>query len=332
LAAAGVGRIGIVDADVVELSNLQRQLIHGNSDVGRPKAESAADRIREINPHVQVEIHRTRLTTDNAVALISQYDVVVDGSDNFATRYLTIDLCFWQKKANIYASVQRFEGQATVLAPHLGGPCYRCLVPEPPAPGTVPSCAESGVLGVLPGLLGLIQATEAIKCLTNLGEPLVGRMLHVDALRMKFREFRFHRDPACRVCGDHPEITAPIDYEIFCAGAVCATRALAAEISPADFFQLLHSGKLANCSVVDVREPWERDIASIPNCLAIPLGQLPARQGEIPTHQPIYLLCKSGGRSARALDILKAAGFSRLCNVQGGINALSELDREIPLY
>src|SRR5205809_2367999 len=216
LAAAGVGKIGIVDFDNVDLSNLQRQILHGTKDIGRAKLESARDRLRDINPEIEIELHNCRFSSENATELVSGYDVVVDGSDNFPTRYLSNDVCVFARRPNVYGSVFRFDGQSTVFAPHLGGPCYRCLFPEPPAPGTVPSCAEAGVLGVLPGIIGMVQAIEAIKLILGVGETLVGRLLHFDALKMKFREFNVRRDPQCPVCGDAPTITAPIDYEQFC--------------------------------------------------------------------------------------------------------------------
>src|SRR6266480_4320146 len=220
LTAAGIGTIGLVDFDEVELSNLQRQLLHGTRDVGRPKLESARDRLRDVNPNVEIEAHDCRFCSENGTDLVARYDVVVDGSDNFPTRYLSNDVCVWARKPNVYGSVYRFDGQSTVFAPHLGGPCYRCLFPDPPAPGTVPNCAEAGVFGVLPGIIGLVQATETIKLILGIGEPLVGRLLHFDALKMKFRELNLRRDPQCPVCGENPSIFHPIDYEIFCGARI----------------------------------------------------------------------------------------------------------------
>jgi sulfur-carrier protein adenylyltransferase/sulfurtransferase len=334
LAAAGVGRIGIVDADCVDASNLHRQLLYTEADVGRWKAEAARDRLRLVNPDVTVEIVTERFTVANAAALVSKYDVVLDGSDNFATRYLSSDMAVWHGKPNIYGSILRFEGQATCFAPHLGGPCYRCFLPQPPAPGMVPTCAESGVLGVLPGIIGLIQATEAIKFLTGLGNSLTGRLVHVEALTMRFREFKLRRDPACVVCGEQPSITAPIDYDAFCGAAdACAVRsATSGEMTVLQLAEILQDPP-AHFLLLDVREPWERDIAVLPNALAIPLGELESRLGEISPSQDIAIHCKAGGRSAKAVEILKNHGFQRLTNVTGGINAWSkEVDPAVPYY
>src|SRR5438876_9910355 len=254
LAAAGLRTIGIVDFDDVDLSNLQRQILHGTKDIGRRKLESARDRLRDVNPNVDIELHECRFSSENASELVARYDLVIDGSDNFPTRYLSNDVCVFARRPNVYGSVFRFDGQSTVFAPHLGGPCYRCLFPEPPAPGTVPSCAEAGVLGVLPGIIGMVQAIEAIKLILGVGETLVGRLLHFDALKMKFREFNVRRDPQCPVCGDHPRITAPIDYETFCNGPLVAppndlridVHALRERMASGQPFTLL-----------DVREPYE---------------------------------------------------------------------------
>ncbi len=338
LAAAGAGVIGIVDADVVEESNLQRQLLHGTSDVGRSKLASAIARLAEINPHVTVEPHAVRFTSLNAMDLVSRYDVVIDGTDNFPTRYLSNDVCVFLKKPNIYGSILRFEGQCSVFAPHLGGPCYRCMAPQPPAPGLVPSCAEGGVLGVLPGLIGTLQATEAIKLITGLGQPLIGRLLHVDTLGMKFRAFNLKRDPACPVCGDHPAITAPIDYEGFCGLPSSSPNTMSPENQdpvPAMTVQELHALRESGggFTLLDVREDFERDIAVIDGARHIPLGQLGERMDELPRDGKLVVHCKSGGRSARAVSALRAAGFDDVWNVTGGINAWSkEIDPAVALY
>ena len=275
LAAAGIGTLGLVDADRVELSNLQRQLLHGTSDIGRPKVESARDRLREVNPHIQVQLHEERFTSANAEELVTAYDLVIDGSDNFPTRYLSSDVCVLAQKPNIYGSVFRFDGQTTVFAPHLGGPCYRCLFPQPPPPGTVPSCAEAGVLGVLPGIIGMLQAIEAIKLITGLGESLLGRLIHFDALKMKWREFNLRRDPHCPVCGENPTITELIDYEHFCAGATPADEAedTVPEITVQELKRRMSAG--TPLLLLDVREPFEYDIARIDRATLIPLQQLP---------------------------------------------------------
>src|SRR5438874_12774385 len=258
LAAAGVGTIGIVDFDDVDLSNLQRQILHGTKDVGRSKLESARDRLRDINPHIESELHQCRFSSENASEIVSEYDVVVDGSDNFATRYLSNDVCVFEKKPNVYGSIFRFEGQATVFAPHLGGPCYRCLFPEPPEPGTIPNCAEAGVLGVLPGIVGSTQALEAIKLILGKGESLVGRLLHFDALKMKFRELNLRRDPQCPVCGEHPTIFEPIDYEIFCGAHADQTLP---SISVQELKRKMDARE--EFELIDVREIFEHEIARI---------------------------------------------------------------------
>src|SRR5436305_164068 len=281
LAAAGVGTIGIVDSDEVEISNLHRQILHGTGDVGRAKSASARERIREANPHVDVVEHRTRFSSANAEEIVAGYDIVLDGSDNFPTRYLSNDVCVFAAKPNIYGSIFRFDGQASVFAPHLGGPCYRCLFPEPPPPGAAPSCAEAGVLGILPGIIGLIQATEALKLILGAGETLAGRLLHFDALKMKFREFQVRRDPACPVCGDAPTIFEPIDYEQFCAGPPAADWFAAPEGVPTISVRELKT-KMDNkepLTLVDVREPYEYEIARIEGSKLIPLGELETRLG-----------------------------------------------------
>lgn len=335
LAAAGVGRIGIVDADRVETSNLHRQLLYTEADVGQLKAEAAKARISAINPEVTVEVTAERFTTENAAKLVSRYDVIMDGSDNFATRYLSNDMAVWDRKPNIYGSILRFEGQATVFAPHLGGPCYRCFLPSPPDPGVVPTCAESGVLGILPGIVGLIQATEAVKFLTGLGSSLTGRLIHFEALSMRFREFKLRRDPACVVCGESPTITAPIDYAAFCGSAdACAVNAPAGhgEMSVEELRTMLENPPPAFL-LLDVREPWECAVASIRGSLSIPLGELETRHSEIPQDREIAIHCKAGGRSVKAVSLLKARGYSNVRNVIGGIDAWSQrIDPGVPSY
>jgi len=326
LAAAGVGRLGLVDADRVELSNLQRQLLHGTTDVGRPKLESARDRIREINPNVEMHLHQGRFTSENAIEIAAPYDVVIDGSDNFPTRYLSSDVCVFARKPNIYGSVFRFDGQATVFAPHLGGPCYRCLFPEPPPAGTVPNCAEAGVLGVLPGVIGMLQAIEAIKLILGLGDSLLGRLLHFDALKMKFREFKLRRDPQCPVCGEEPTIREPIDYEQFCGSPEPVP-----EIPVAELKRKLEAGEAL--LLLDVREPYEYETARIDGAKLIPLGELPTRLSEISSDGDVVIHCHSGVRSAHAVRLLHQAGFQNVYNLTGGIDAWSEeIDPSVPRY
>src|SRR5213595_2759035 len=266
LAAAGVGTIGIVDFDNVDLSNLQRQILHGTSDIGRSKLESARDRLHDVNPEIKLELHKCRFSSENAPQLVAQYDVIVDGSDNFPTRYLSNDVCVFEQKPNVYGSVFRFEGQTTVFAPHLGGPCYRCLFPEPPPPDTVPNCAEAGVLGVLPGIIGMLQAIETIKLIVGIGEPLVGRLLHFDALKVKFRELNLRRDPECPVCGENPTIVSPIDYEQFCG---MRDEGGIPEMSPHELKRKIDAGE--PFELIDVREPFEYEIARIDGAKLIPL-------------------------------------------------------------
>jgi adenylyltransferase/sulfurtransferase len=322
LAAAGVGTIGIVDFDKVDVSNLQRQIVHGTSDIGRPKIESARDTLREINPHVALELHETHLSSENAQGLVEQYDVVVDGSDNFATRYLSNDVCVWAKKPNVYGSVFRFDGHSTVFAPHLGGPCYRCLFPEPPEPGSVPSCAEAGVLGVVPGLVGTIQAIEAIKLILGLGDTLIGRLLSFDALKMKFRDFKLRRDPDCPVCGDAPTIFSPIDYDQFCQGAPAVSASGIPTISVAELKQKID--QRSEAMLLDVREPFEYEIARIEGATLVPLAQLNGRLEELPRDRDIIAICKSGVRSAYAVQLLQLSGFPRSFNLEGGVDAWAE--------
>jgi adenylyltransferase/sulfurtransferase len=335
LAAAGIGRMGLVDGDVVDFSNLQRQILHGTKDVGRKKLNSARDRIREVNPNVLLDLHDTIFTSENAEGLVRDYDIVIDGTDNFPTRYLSNDICVFLKKPNVYGSIFRFDGQCTVFAPHLGGPCYRCMFPEPPPPGMVPSCAEGGVLGVLPGIIGVMQAIEAIKLIMGIGEPLIGRLVHFDALNLKFREFKLRRDPKCPVCGDNPTITQLIDYDQFC-GIPQAAAAEAAEapipiMTVHELKQKLDKGD--KFLLLDVREPFEWDICHIDHAKLIPLGQLPSRMSELDTADDIVIHCKSGGRSAKAVRLLQEAGFTKLHNVEGGITAWAdEVDHTVPKY
>ena len=335
LAAAGVGRMGLVDFDVVDYSNLQRQILHGTGDVGRKKLNSARDRIREVNPNVQVDLHDALFTSENARQLVEPYDIVIDGTDNFPTRYLSNDICVFLRKPNIYGSIFRFEGQSTVFAPHLGGPCYRCMFPEPPPPGMVPSCAEGGVLGVLPGIIGVMQAIEAVKLIIGIGEPLIGRLVHFDALKMKFREFKLRRDPKCPVCSEHPTITELIDYEEFCGLPQAAAAEAEQETVPVIGVKELKRKLDAKEDILllDVREPYEYDIARIPGAKLIPLGELPSRMSELDSAQEIALQCKTGRRSAQAVRLLQEAGFTKLVNVAGGIEAwANEVDSSVPKY
>jgi adenylyltransferase/sulfurtransferase len=337
LAAAGVGTIGIVDFDVVDATNLQRQLLHGTGDVGRPKLDSARDRLREVNPHVRVVGHELRLTSENALDVLSPYDVVVDGTDNFPTRYLVNDACVLLGKPNVYGSIFRFEGQASVFYAK-EGPCYRCLFREPPPPGLVPSCAEGGVLGVLPGIVGSIQALETIKLILGKGNSLVGRLLLFDALGLEWRELELRKDPECPVCGENPTVTELIDYEEFCGvpareDARSAEEDAVPQMSASRLKELLDGG--ADLSIVDVREPHEWDIANLGafGARLIPLGDLSDRLGELDPERETVLLCRSGKRSARALLQLRDAGFTRLWNLDGGILAWSEdVDPKVPRY
>ena len=334
LAAAGIGKLGIVDFDTVDFSNLQRQIIHGTEDVGRPKAESAKETINRINPGVEVVLHKTRLSSENALEIIAQYDIVVDGTDNFPTRYLTNDACVLLKKPNAYGSIFRFEGQASVFAPLLGGPCYRCLYPEPPPPGMVPSCAEGGVLGVLPGIIGCIQATEILKLALGKGSSLVGRLLLFNALDMKFRELKLRRDPECPMCGENPTITKLIDYEQFC-GIPAEPETPASnpdEVTVQEMKRVLENPKLG-IQVIDVREPDEYQISHIKGVPLVPLSTLAQRFTELDPNQTHYIHCKSGIRSMKALHFLREQGFKYLKSVKGGINAWSdEIDHNVPKY
>jgi adenylyltransferase/sulfurtransferase len=334
LAAAGIGRIGLVDFDSVDFSNLQRQIIHGTEDVGRPKTQSAKETIQRINPNVEVVLYNARITSQNALDLIRPYDIVVDGTDNFPTRYLTNDACVLLKKPNVYGSIFRFEGQASVFAPHLGGPCYRCLYPEPPPPGMVPSCAEGGVLGVLPGIVGTIQATEILKLALGKGSSLIGRLLLFNALDMKFRELKLRRDPQCPVCGENPTVTELIDYEIFC-GITPEPAVPAAnqdEVTVQEMKRALEDPKLG-IKVLDVREPDEYQIAHINGVPLVPLSALHERFTELDPNQQYYIHCKSGIRSMKALQFLREQGFKYLKSVKGGISAWADqIDRSVPKY
>ena len=333
LAAAGVGRLGIVDFDVVEASNLQRQIIHGTKDVGRRKIESARDRLRDINPHIEIETHEARLTSENALRLFQNYDVIVDGTDNFPTRYLVNDACVLTGKPNVYGSIFRFEGQASVFWAERGA-CYRCLYPEPPPPGLVPSCAEGGVLGVLPGIIGAIQANETIKIILGAKDILVNRLLFFDAWQMKFRELKLRKDPGCPVCGANPTIKHLIDYEELCGlsrGQQVEPPKLE-EITATELKQRLDHGD--DIQIIDVREPHEYEIARIPGTKLIPLGQVVNRLNEIDPSRETVCHCKAGVRSAKAIEALKQAGFpGHLINLKGGITAWSnEVDPAVPKY
>src|ERR687896_119101 len=334
LAAAGIGTIGIVDFDVVDESNLQRQIIHGTSDVGRPKVQSAYEKIKDINPNVEVVIHEEALTSENALEIFEDYDVIVDGTDNFPTRYLVNDACVLSGKPNVYGSIFRFEGQASVFYAE-EGPCYRCLYPEPPPPGLVPSCAEGGVLGILPGAIGTIQATETVKLLLGIGEPLIGRLLLYDALTMRFREMKLRKDPNCPVCGENPTVTELIDYQEFCGIPQANAQAQAdevPEITVKGLKEKLDNG--GGVSVLDVREPHEYEVANI-GARLIPLDELPERLIELEKDEDETLAvhCKTGSRSARAVKLLKEAGFQNVYNLKGGITAWSEeIDPSVPKY
>jgi sulfur-carrier protein adenylyltransferase/sulfurtransferase len=332
LTAAGVGTLGLVDFDVVDYTNLQRQIIHSTPDVGRPKLDSAEEKLRALNPYVDIRKFETRLTSANALELFRDFDVIADGTDNFPTRYLVNDACVLTGKPNVYGSIFRFEGQASVFATK-DGPCYRCLYPEPPPPGLVPSCAEGGVLGILPGLVGIIQATEAIKLILGAGEPLIGRLLMVDALAMSFRTLKLRKNPECPACGAHPTIKKLIDYEQFCgipASGQQEPAVNANDITPEELKRRLDAGE--DLFVLDVREPNEYQIANLGGYL-IPLGDLPKRVSELDSSREIVAHCKMGGRSAKAVDFLRQAGFKKVRNLTGGITAWSEkVDPKVPKY
>jgi adenylyltransferase/sulfurtransferase len=335
LAAAGVGRIGIVDFDVVDFSNLQRQVLHGTPDVGRPKLQSAKERLHAINPEVQVDLYETRLTSANAIQIMTPYDIVIDGTDNFPTRYLVNDACVLLKKPNVYGSIFRFDGQASVFSPPQG-PCYRCLYPEPPPPGEVPSCAEGGVLGILPGLIGCIQATEGVKLILGKGSSLIGRLLLYDALQMRFQEFKVRRNPKCPMCGDKPTITQLIDYEQFCGIRGQETSAPA----PADTEWEITVDELKKrldrndrVFILDVRNPEEFQICRIPGSTLLPLPELPQRFRELDQNHEMVIHCKSGMRSLKATIFLRQQGFRKVKNLKGGILAwATSIDPTMPKY
>ena len=331
LAAAGVGMLGLVDFDVVDYTNLQRQIIHTTADVGRKKLQSAVEKIKAMNPFVNVRPFETRLSSNNALDLFREFDLIVDGTDNFPTRYLVNDACVLTGKPNVYGSIFRFDGQVSVFATK-DGPCYRCLYPEPPPPGLVPSCAEGGVLGILPGLVGVMQATEAIKLILGKGDPLIGRLLLVDALGMKFRELKLRKNPDCPACGAHPTVTGLIDYNEFCGirGEEAPMTTTVPEIQPEELKRRLDAGE--DLFVLDVREPHEFQICNIGGYL-IPLGDLPKRVHELDSSREIVVHCRSGVRSAKAVDFLRQAGFRKASNLAGGILAWSDkVDPSVPKY
>ena len=334
LAAAGVGTLGLVDIDVVDASNLQRQIIHSTADIGRKKLDSAEEKLKALNPALNVVKHDTLLSSANALDILKDYDVVADGTDNFPTRYLVNDACVLLGKPNAYGSIFRFEGQASVFGAK-DGPCYRCLYPEPPPPGLVPSCAEGGVLGILPGLVGVIQATETIKLILGIGEPLIGRLLLVDALNMRFRQLKLRKNPECPVCGDHPTVTKLIDYQQFCGIEPASERQSAVkngipQVSPKDLKKRIDAGE--NLFILDVREPFEYQIANIGGVL-IPQNDVAQRIGEIDRTREIVVHCKAGGRSQRIAEYLKQSGFPKVSNLAGGILAWSdEVDPKVPKY
>jgi adenylyltransferase/sulfurtransferase len=335
LAAAGVGTLGLIDFDTVDFSNLQRQILFSTDDVGRPKLRAASDRLQGLNPNIRVVRHETMLNSSNALEIFKDYDIIVDGADNFPTRYLVNDACVLLGKPNVYGSIFRFDGQISIFATK-NGPCYRCLYPEPPPPGLVPSCAEGGVLGVLPGVVGTIQATEAIKLILGAGEPLIGRLLLFDALQMKFRTLKLQKDRECPVCGEHPTVTKLIDYEQFC-GITPATRAAdkgdvdaAFETNVEDLKAHLDKGDVW---LLDVREPREFEIARIPGSTLIPLGELPKRLSEVPTDKDVIVHCKSGVRSAKAVNLLREHGYTRVKNLKGGIlDWIAKIDPSLSAY
>ncbi len=331
LGAAGIGTLGIVDFDVVDYTNLQRQIIHSTADVGRPKLDSAADKLKAMNPFLNIKKFNTRLSSDNALELFKEFDVIADGTDNFPTRYLVNDACVLTGKPNVYGSIFRFEGQASIFATK-DGPCYRCLYPEPPPPGLVPSCAEGGVLGILPGLVGVIQATEAIKLILGSGDPLIGRLLLIDALAMKFRELKLRKNPDCPACGKNPTITKLIDYQEFCGirGEEAPAEVTTSEMQVEELKQRLDRGD--DLFVLDVREPHEYQICNI-NGHLIPLGDLPNRVNELDTSKEIVAHCRSGVRSAKAVNFLRQAGFKKVHNLAGGILAWADrVDPKMPKY
>ena len=333
LAAAGIGRIGLVDYDVVDSSNLQRQVIHGTSTVGKLKVESAKSKLLDLNPEIQIDIYNEPYTSENALRIAKDYDIILDGTDNFPTRYLTNDVAVFLGKPNVYASIYRFDGQVSVFYAK-EGPCYRCLFPEPPPPGLVPSCAEGGVLGVLPGTIGTLQATEALKVLLGIGEPLIGKLLLYNALDMSFDFVKLKKNPHCRVCGPNADIKELIDYEEFCGvpshdheeGSAGAGKDITVQ-------ELSERLKTNHLKLLDVREPHELEISALPDAVNIPLGQLAARLSELDSADDMIIFCKSGSRSARGLELLASAGFKKVKNLKGGINAWArEVDQNLPLY
>ncbi len=332
LAAAGVGKIGMVDFDVVDFTNLQRQIIHDTNDVGRPKLASAQETLQDINPNVEVVPYETRLTSENALEIFKDYDIIADGTDNFPTRYLVNDACVLLGKPNVYGSIFRFEGQASVFYAK-EGPCYRCLYPEPPPPGLVPSCAEGGVLGVLPGIVGSIQALETIKLILGKGETLIGRLLLFDALNLKFRELKLRKNPDCPVCGTHPTLTHLIDYEQFCGirGEEQIVPTYVPEITAPEVKRMIDERK--PFVLIDVREPHEYQICRIPGSKLIPLGDVPKRMHELNSADEIVVHCRSGQRSAKAVELLMKAGFRKIHNLKGGVLAWAEqIDPTMPKY
>lgn len=334
LAAAGVGRIGLIDYDVVDFSNLQRQVIHGTSSLGRLKVESARDKMLDINPDIQVDLYNEPFTSDNALQIAESYDVLIDGTDNFPTRYLTNDVAVFLGIPNVYGSIFRFDGQVSVFDAK-NGPCYRCLFPEPPPPGLVPSCAEGGVLGILPGTIGTLQATEALKLILGIGEPLIGRLLLYNALDMTFEFVNLRKNPNCKVCSPNPEITELIDYEAFCGvpGYNHENGSIGGgwDISANELAERLREGN--QIRLLDVREPHELEISKLDNATLIPLGQLASRLSELDSADEMVVFCKTGTRSARALELLTGAGFRKIKNLKGGINAWArEVDPSLPIY
>jgi sulfur-carrier protein adenylyltransferase/sulfurtransferase len=333
MAAAGVGRIGLVDYDVVDSSNLQRQIIHGTSTIGKLKVESAKAKLLDLNPDIQVDVYNEPYTSENALRIAANYDIILDGTDNFPTRYLTNDVAVFLGKPNVYASIFRFDGQVSVFYAK-EGPCYRCLFPEPPPPGLVPSCAEGGVLGVLPGTIGTLQATEALKVLLGIGEPLIGRLLLYNALDMTFDFVKLKKNPNCRVCGPNADIKELIDYEEFC-GVPSHDHEESNAVNSFDITakELAERVKTNHLKLLDVREPHELEISKIPSAINIPLGQLAGRLSELDSADDMVILCKSGSRSMRALELLSSAGFKKVKNLKGGINAWArEVDTELPVY
>lgn len=333
LAAAGIGRIGLVDYDTVDSSNLQRQVIHGTSTVGKLKVESARVKLLDLNPDIQVDVYNEPYTSENALRIAADYDIILDGTDNFPTRYLTNDVAVFLGKPNVYASIYRFDGQVSVFYAK-EGPCYRCLFPEPPPPGLVPSCAEGGVLGVLPGTIGTLQATEALKVLLGIGEPLIGKLLLYNALDMSFDFVKLKKNPNCRVCGPNADIKELIDYEEFCGvPSHDHEEGSAGESWDITVTELAERVKTNHLKLIDVREPHELEISRLPNATNIPLGQLAARLSELDSAEDMVLFCKSGARSTRALELLTSAGFKKVKNLKGGINAWArEVDKSLPVY